>query len=255
MNLRRDLDHLLLRDGAHLAHADAERRLAGALDLALLRRLRRRHRLAHPRDRRRVLRRLHRAGPDHADAPHPEHVERLLRHLLPEVHRARSTSSCRRRSPTSRSSSATSARRRPSRSSSASSSSPPRRSSSTSGSSTRSAMVLFLVLTCADLLAARLHHRHLGQGLRAAPGRPAPDHHAARLPRRHLLLDHHAAAVLADARRCSTRSSTWSAASAGASTASPTSTSGSASARRSSSSRSASAIVAWIFRTGYRLKN
>jgi hypothetical protein len=32
-------------------------------------------------------------------------------------------------------------------------------------------MVLFLVLTARDLLAARLHHRHLGQGLRAAAGR------------------------------------------------------------------------------------
>jgi hypothetical protein len=38
----------LLRDGAHLAHADAEHRLAGDLDRALLRRLRRGHRLAHP---------------------------------------------------------------------------------------------------------------------------------------------------------------------------------------------------------------
>ena len=60
------------------------------------------------------------------------------------------------------------------------------------------AMVLFLVLTVAHLLPPRLHHRHLGEGLRAAPDRAAPHHHAARLPRRHLLLDQHAAAVLAD---------------------------------------------------------
>jgi ABC-type multidrug transport system permease subunit len=37
--------HLSLRDGAHLPHAGAERGLAGALDLALFRRVRRGHRL------------------------------------------------------------------------------------------------------------------------------------------------------------------------------------------------------------------
>ena len=36
---------------------------------------------------RRVLRRVHRAGADHAVAVHREHLQRLVRHLLPEVHR------------------------------------------------------------------------------------------------------------------------------------------------------------------------
>ena len=58
---------LHVRDGAHLAHAAAEHRLAGDLDLALFRGVRRGDRLAHHRDRGRQLRRLHRAGPDHAD--------------------------------------------------------------------------------------------------------------------------------------------------------------------------------------------
>ena len=49
-----------------------------------------------------------------------------------------------------------------------------------------------------DLQPVRLHHRHLGRRLREAAGRPAADHHAADLPRRQLLLDRHAAAVLAD---------------------------------------------------------
>ena len=62
-------------------------RRAGDFDVALFHRLRRRHRLAHHRDRRGELRRLHRAGADHADAPHPVRVQRLVRHLLPEVHR------------------------------------------------------------------------------------------------------------------------------------------------------------------------
>ena len=57
------------------------------LDLALFRRLRRGDRLAHQRDRRRQLRRLHRARPDHAVAAHAEHLQRLLRHLFPEIHR------------------------------------------------------------------------------------------------------------------------------------------------------------------------
>ena len=35
----------------------------------------------------RQLRRLHRAGPDHAVAADPEHFERLDRHLLSEIHR------------------------------------------------------------------------------------------------------------------------------------------------------------------------
>ena len=47
MNVHADPRHLPLRDGAHLPHAGAEHRLAGALDLALLRRLRLGDRLAH----------------------------------------------------------------------------------------------------------------------------------------------------------------------------------------------------------------
>ena len=79
--------NLQVRDGAHPAHADAEHPVAGDLDRALFRRLRRGDRLAHRGDRRGHLRRLHRARPDHALAAHPEHLQRLDRHLLPEVHR------------------------------------------------------------------------------------------------------------------------------------------------------------------------
>ena len=35
----------------------------------------------------RQLRRLHRAGPHHADGADPVVVERILRHLFPEIHR------------------------------------------------------------------------------------------------------------------------------------------------------------------------
>ena len=77
-----DPRHLPLRDGAHLAHADAEHRLAGAVTTSLYfvvfgsaigSRM--------ARDRRRQLRRVHRAGPHHALHPDREHLERLLRHL------------------------------------------------------------------------------------------------------------------------------------------------------------------------------
>ncbi len=62
----------------------------------------------------------------------------------------------------------------------------------------------------------------------------------------------HAAAVLAHRRRCSTRWSIWSAASAGASTASPTSASGiSLGMTLRVPRRSASPSSGWIFRTGY----
>ena len=44
-------------------------------------------RLAHQRSRRRELRRVHRAGPHHAVAPDPEHLQRLDRHLLSQIHR------------------------------------------------------------------------------------------------------------------------------------------------------------------------
>ncbi len=65
----------------------AEHRRAGDFDIALFRCLRRGHRLAHDGDRRGQLRRLHRAGLDHAVAPDREHLQRLLRHLFPEVFR------------------------------------------------------------------------------------------------------------------------------------------------------------------------
>ena len=60
-------------------------------------------------------------------------------------------------------------------------------------------MIAFLVLT-AVTLPARLHHRHLGGRLRAASAHPTPGHHATDLPRRHVLLDRRAAAILADGR-------------------------------------------------------
>ena len=118
MNLARGPRDLHVRDGAHRPHAAAEHRVAGDLDLALFRGVRRRHRLAHHRDRGRDLRRVHRAGADHADAADAEHRQRLVRHLFPADSPARSTRSCRRRSRPSRSCSATSARPPPSRSSS-----------------------------------------------------------------------------------------------------------------------------------------
>ena len=49
-----------------------------------------------------------------------------------------------------------------------------------------------------DLQPARLHHRHLGRRLREAAGHPAAGDHAADLPRRQLLFDQRAAAGLAD---------------------------------------------------------
>ncbi len=69
------------------AHADAEHRVAGDLDVALFRRVRRGDRLAHPGGRRHQLRRVHRAGARDAVAAHAEHLERVVRHLLSEVHR------------------------------------------------------------------------------------------------------------------------------------------------------------------------
>ena len=84
---RRRMGDLPLRTVAHRPDLLAERGDAGHHHRALFRRLRRRDRLAHPRGRRRGLRRLHRAGPDHAVAAHPKHLQRLDRDLLPQVHR------------------------------------------------------------------------------------------------------------------------------------------------------------------------
>ena len=58
-----------------------------------------------------------------------------------------------------------------------------------------------------DLLPVRLHHRHLGQEFRADPVHPDADRHPAHLPRRRLLLDRHAAASRGGRSPCSTRSS------------------------------------------------
>ena len=115
----RDTRDLQVRDGAHPAHADAEHHLAGAVDLALFRGVRRGHRLAHHAGRGDQLWRLHRSRADHAVAADAEHLERVVRHLLSRSSRERSTSSCRRPFRISRSSSAMSARPRPSRSFSA----------------------------------------------------------------------------------------------------------------------------------------
>ena len=76
-----------LRDGAHVPHDRAEHRRPRALDVAVLRRVRLGHRLAHPRGRRHELRRVHRAGLDHAVAADGEHRQRVVRHLLPALHR------------------------------------------------------------------------------------------------------------------------------------------------------------------------
>ena len=83
----RRLGHLPLRDGALRPHAAPERRHAGHHHLALLRGVRLGHRLAHVARGRRPLRRLHRAGPHHAVDPHRQHLQRLVRDLLPQVHR------------------------------------------------------------------------------------------------------------------------------------------------------------------------
>ncbi len=111
--------NLPVRDGAHRAHAAAEHRVAGAVDLALFRGVRRRDRLAHHRDRRRALRHVHRARPDHADAADAERRQRLVRHLFSALHRHDLRAARPRRCRRSRSCSAMWARRRPSRSSSA----------------------------------------------------------------------------------------------------------------------------------------
>ncbi len=87
MNFRADRHDLHERDGAHAPHAPAERRRAGHHDVALFRRLRIGDRLAHPRGRRRELRRLHRARADHALAADAVDLQRVGRHLLPEIHR------------------------------------------------------------------------------------------------------------------------------------------------------------------------
>ena len=78
--------------------------------------------------------------------------------------------------------------------------------------------------------------------------------HAADLPRRRLLLGQGARTSRGGRSPCSTRSSIWSAASAGASSRSPTCRSGRASAVTLAIIAVCMAVIAWMFRTGYRLK-
>jgi ABC-2 type transport system permease protein len=59
-------------------------------------------------------------------------------------------------------------------------------------------MVAFLVLTCLSFALFGLHHRHLGAEFRAVAAGAAAGDHAAGVPRRRVLLDLDAAAVLAD---------------------------------------------------------
>ena len=183
------------------------------------------------RDRRRQLRRLHRAGPDHAVAPDREHLQRLVRHLhaasspgtiyellsapisaVEIVHRL-----CRRGGdqvdhPGPDHPGHGAAVRAASR------------------SRTRSGWLAFLVLTSVTFSLFGFIIGIWADGFEKLQIVPADDRHAADLPGRQLLLDRHAAAALAEDHACSTRWSIWSAASAGASTASPTSASASASA-------------------------
>ena len=93
--------------------------LAGDLDLAVLRRVRRGDRLAHGADRRRQLRRVHRARPDHAVGPDREHFQRVVRHLHAALRRHDLRSAVGADLVHRDRASATSARRRPSRSCSA----------------------------------------------------------------------------------------------------------------------------------------
>ena len=59
-------------------------------------------------------------------------------------------------------------------------------------------MIAFLDPDLGRLQPVRLHHRHLGENLRAARDHPGAHRHAADLSRRRVLFDRHAAAVLAD---------------------------------------------------------
>ena len=145
----------------------------------------------------RRLRRLHRPRPDHADRADAVDLQRLLRHLLPEVHR-HDLRAALRADLLSRDRHRLRRRRRhqvlhhrprhlrhraPLRDAAGP---PPRGDARLSGAH------------LPQLQPLRLHHRHLGEELRAAPAGAAARHLAAGLPRRQLLLDHHAAAALAE---------------------------------------------------------
>ena len=165
---------------------------AGDHHLALLRGVRRRDRLAHERGGRRALRRVHRAGADHAVALHREPVERLVRHLPAEVHRHHLRGPVRAGvAPGDRAR----LRRR-----GGDQVGHPRPRHPRDGDALRAdphpAPGVDDRLPGADrddLQPVRLHHRHLGEGLRAAAVHPDAGRHAAHLPRRRLLLDRHAA--------------------------------------------------------------
>ena len=58
-------------------------------------------------------------------------------------------------------------------------------------------MIAFLIADLGRVQPVRLHHRDLGEKFRAAGDHPGARRHAADLPRRRLLFDRHAAAVLA----------------------------------------------------------
>ena len=178
------------------AHDLAERRGAGDHHGAVFHRLRRRDRIAHAAGRRRRLRRVHRAGADHALAADAEHLERVDRHLLPEIHRDDF------RNPVGAAVLRRGRRRlcrrgrhqvgcdRPHH--------PGDRNAVRAGAHSPSR--LDGRLPPADLgrvQPVRLHHRHLGQDFRAARDHTGADRHAAHLPRRGLLFDRHAAPVLA----------------------------------------------------------
>src|SRR3546814_9064785 len=84
----RDPGDLSRRNGAHLPHADAEDRLAGTVDLAVLRGVRRGDRLARRRHRRYQLWRIHHSRTGDAVAAYREHFQRLVRHLHAEILRS-----------------------------------------------------------------------------------------------------------------------------------------------------------------------
>jgi ABC-2 type transport system permease protein len=80
---RHAIGHLPLRDGAHLAHADAEHR-SPVLSTSLYFVVFGAAIGSRMGGRRRQLRRLHRPRPGHAVAADAEHLQRVLRHLLPK---------------------------------------------------------------------------------------------------------------------------------------------------------------------------
>ncbi|CAA9484193.1 MAG: Efflux ABC transporter, permease protein, partial [uncultured Rubrobacteraceae bacterium] len=195
--LPRDPRDLRVRDGAHLPHDTSEHRHPRHLDVPVLRRLRRRDRVAHHRHRRHQLRRLYRAGPDHALAPHPEHLQRLVRHLLPQVHGHDLRAPLRPRLLRRDRHQLRRGRRH--------------QVGDPGGYHPRHLGPLRAGADHAPALDARvprahgrylqplrLSPRHLGRGLREAATRAFPHHHAAHLPRRLLLLGERPAPLLAD---------------------------------------------------------